>query len=191
MKTVVLGLGSNRSYEGKSPVQLLAGACCELKAVLSDVIFSSVYRTKAMYVTDQEDFYNMVVIGSVSDSSDPFELLHRIHCIETKYGRNREKEIRFGPRSIDIDIERFGNETVNHPDLQIPHIRIKERAFVLIPLLEIFSESADEKNREEYVRSLEVLKSQNQTDGVEKVISQKEMLNLISQQAVQKNGREN
>lgn len=185
MKYVVLGLGSNKTYSGLSPVELLAGACHDLSLILKNPVFSSVYRTKAMYVTNQDDFYNMAVTGEVEDDADPFQFLEQIHKIEERFGRNRLEEIRFGPRSLDIDIERFGNDQINHPDLQIPHIRIKERAFVLIPLLEIFSESADVKIREEYTDSLEILRKKGETADIEKVISQKEMLKMISQQAVQ------
>jgi len=132
------------------PMEILDAACCELKKLLSDFSFSSVYQTKAMYVTDQEDFYNMVVSGKVSDDESPFDFLKKINEIEAKYGRNREKEIRFGPRSLDIDIEIFGNQKINSEILQIPHLSIKERAFVLCPLVEVLKKNADDLFMEEY-----------------------------------------
>ena len=159
MKRVLLGLGSNKSFQNKPPLELLGCACTELSRILKEPVFSSVYRTKAMYVEDQDDFYNMAVLGYVDDILSPFELLSYIHEIEAKYGRNREEEIRFGPRSLDIDIELFGDDVINTLDLQIPHIRIKERAFVLIPALEILSDSTDKKIRDEYAECLEKLKS--------------------------------
>lgn len=159
MKRVLLGLGSNKSFQNKAPLELLGCACTELSRILKEPVFSSVYRTKAMYVEDQDDFYNMAVLGYVDDILSPFELLSYIHEIEAKYGRNREEEIRFGPRSLDIDIELFGDDVINTPDLQIPHIRIKERAFVLIPALEILPESTDKKIRDEYAECLEKLRS--------------------------------
>ena len=159
MKRVLLGLGSNKSFQNKAPLELLRCACTELSRILKEPVFSSVYRTKAMYVEDQDDFYNMTVLGYVDDILSPFELLSYIHEIEAKYGRNREEEIRFGPRSLDIDIELFGDDVINTPDLQIPHIRIKERAFVLIPALEILPESTDKKIRDEYAECLEKLRS--------------------------------
>ena len=159
MKRVLLGLGSNKSFQNKAPLELLGCACTELSHILKNPIFSSVYKTKAMYVEDQDDFYNMAALGFVDDILSPFELLSYIHEIEAKYGRKREEEIRFGPRSLDIDIELFGDDLINTPDLQIPHIRIKERAFVLIPALEILSDSTDKKIRDEYAECLERLKS--------------------------------
>lgn len=143
-----------------SSVELLQRACFELKSLLENPSFSSVYRTKAMYVTDQNDFYNMAVVGFVHDELSPHELLKQINSIEAKYGRDRSKEIRFGPRSLDIDIELFGNKIINDKKLEIPHPRLKERAFVLIPALEILDKSADVLIREEWISYLNSLYEQ-------------------------------
>jgi len=169
MKRVLLGLGSNKSYKDHSPLELLSFAREELSLILSDCRFSSVYKTPAMYVTDQEDFYNMTAIGYTSDSTDPFELLKQINQIEARYGRNRDEEIRFGPRSLDIDIELFGNETIKDPVLEIPHIRMEERAFVLIPALEILTDSADELIREKYLNCLAKLEKSGGAEGIVKL----------------------
>jgi 2-amino-4-hydroxy-6-hydroxymethyldihydropteridine diphosphokinase len=161
MIQVILGLGSNTSFNGKTPVDLLSCACAELKNVLSSFVFSSVYRTKALYVTCQNDFYNMTVRGFADDSVSPHGLLDLIHQIESKYGRDRDREIRFGPRTLDIDIELFGDRIVNDSTLQIPHPRMHERAFVLIPLLEILSDTADVVIRNTYTAYLQRLPAQN------------------------------
>ena len=141
MQDIVLGLGSNRSYEGKSPKELLVQACAELSNRIQNIKLSSVYKTKAMYYTDQEDFYNMVVAGQFEGSA--YELLDFIHSIENKYGRDRSKEIRNGPRPLDIDIELFGNQVIREKDLVVPHERLEERAFVLVPLVEILPAYAE------------------------------------------------
>ena len=141
-------------------MELLSIACEKLKSVLESVVCSSVYITKARYVTNQDDFYNMVVKGYVSDSMSPYDLLNIIHEIEAEGGRNREKEIRFGPRSLDIDIEEFGDIVVSDEILQIPHPRIQERAFVLIPALEILDESSDYLLRKRYESFLKDLPEQ-------------------------------
>ena len=164
MISVLLGLGSNTQYEGFSSIELLSNACKKLSSVLESMICSSIYITKAQIVTDQDDFYNMVVKGFVPDSMTPYELLEIIHSIEAEGGRNRSKEIRFGPRSLDIDIEEFGDITISDEKLQIPHPRIQERAFVLIPALEILNESADSLLRKTYENFLNKLPDQ----GVEK-----------------------
>lgn len=141
-------------------MELLSIACEKLKSVLESVVCSSVYITKARYVTNQDDFYNMVVKGYVSDSMSPYDLLNIIHEIEAEGGRNRAKEIRFGPRSLDIDIEEFGDVVVSDEILQIPHPRIQERAFVLIPALEILDESSDYLLRKRYESFLKDLPEQ-------------------------------
>lgn len=160
MIPVLLGLGSNTRYEDFSSMELLSIACKKLKSVLESLVCSSVYITKARYVTNQDDFYNMVVKGYVPDSMTPYDLLNIIHDIEAEGGRNREKEIRFGPRSLDIDIEEFGDTVVSDEILQIPHPRIQERAFVLIPALEILDESSDYLLRKRYENFLKDLPEQ-------------------------------
>lgn len=169
MKKVLLGLGSNRSFNGKTPLELLDCAKKELRNHLTDMRFSAVYKTKAMYVEDQEDFYNMAATGYADDKLDPYDFLKTINEIEAKYGRNREKEIRFGPRSLDIDIELFGDEEINTEKLQIPHPRIEERAFVLIPAIEILNDSADELVRAKYTKCLTKLAEEGKADGIERL----------------------
>lgn len=144
---VVLGLGSNSVLKSEekeySPVEILQFACSELEKILEPKTakFSSIYKTKAMYYENQQDFYNMVVCGFYQNS--PEELLKQVNQIEAIYGRNREKEIFKGPRTLDIDIELFGNKIVKTENLEIPHKNLKERQFVLIPLLEIFPKYAE------------------------------------------------
>ena len=169
MKRVLLGLGSNKSYNNKSPLQLLACAGEELCGLMSACVFSSVYKTPAMYVTDQEDFYNAAALGYVSDETDAFSFLKVINQIEAKYGRDRSQELRFGPRSLDIDIELFGDEKIETPELQIPHIRMEERAFVLIPSIEILTNSADEIIREKYIKCLAAVEKAGGADGIIKL----------------------
>ena len=171
MKRGLLGLGSNKSYSNKSPLELLASAGGELCSLMSDGHFSRVYKTPAMYVTDQEDFYNAAAIGYVPDDTDAFDFLHKINEIEAKYGRDRAKEVRFGPRSLDIDIELFGDEKIDAPDLQIPHVRMEERAFVLIPSVEVLKYSADELIREKYIKCLTAVKEKGGADGITKLQS--------------------
>ena len=158
MHTVYLGLGSNTNFHNESSLNLLEKACSALKEIMEDVKVSSVYRTKPMYVEDQDDFYNMVVSGQVLDEENPFEFLKKINKIEADFGRDRTKEIRFGPRSLDIDIEIFGNQKINTENLQIPHPRVKERAFVLYPLLEVLKKNADDllvKEYESYLKNVD------------------------------------
>ena len=143
MIPVALGLGSNKGFEGRSPVQLLGGAVFGLGKLLDGLACSAVYKTRAMYYEDQDDFYNMAVLGYVDDGASAFELLDAIHQIEARLGRDRSKEIRNGPRSMDIDIELYGSQKISAETLIVPHERLKERAFVLVPLVEILAKDAD------------------------------------------------
>lgn len=135
-----------------SCVELLAGAVSALGGILNGIKFSSVYKTRAMYVTDQDDFYNIAltgylpVVGGNSAVDAAYDLLDEIHLIEARFGRSRKNEIRFGPRTLDIDIELFGAHKIRDIDLTVPHARLEERAFVLVPLVEILANSADNIN---------------------------------------------
>ena len=170
MIPVVLGLGSNKSFNSLSPLELLGRACLKLGNVFKEsgekISLSSVYCTKAMYVTDQSDFYNMAVLGFLPETCSPQKLLEEIHKIEAELGRDRTKEIRFGPRSIDIDIELFGKLKICLPDLEIPHPRLCERSFILTPMLEILPESADCIDRDFYAVCLSRLSDQ----GIQKIM---------------------
>jgi 2-amino-4-hydroxy-6-hydroxymethyldihydropteridine diphosphokinase len=74
---------------------------------------------------------------SVETTLSPHELLARAHDIELRLGRDRTHEKRNGPRTADIDIIAYDDVTLNEPNLTLPHPRMFERAFVLVPLAEI------------------------------------------------------
>jgi 2-amino-4-hydroxy-6-hydroxymethyldihydropteridine diphosphokinase len=84
---------------------------------------------------NQPFFVNAVLKGRFQGV--PLELLARLQEIELRYGRLRDPERPKGPRSLDIDILLFGDSKVNLPELKIPHPRMKERKFALVPLLEL------------------------------------------------------
>lgn len=94
---------------------------------------SSFYLTKPVGVEDQPDFVNAVV--SVETSLEPRKLLALCKHIEQKLGRTRT--IRWGPRVIDIDVLVYGDRIIEEEDFTVPHPRMMERAFVMIPLAEL------------------------------------------------------
>jgi 2-amino-4-hydroxy-6-hydroxymethyldihydropteridine diphosphokinase len=96
---------------------------------------SSDYRTPPWGVTEQPPFINAAI--AVTTDLPPRALLDRAHAVEHLFGRNREKEERWGPRTLDIDLIAYGDLALNEPDLILPHPRLFERAFVLVPLAEI------------------------------------------------------
>ena len=84
---------------------------------------------------DQPDFLNLVVTGLTE--VEPFDLLHRTQAIESSFGRDRSRERPKGERTLDIDILLYGSTIMNSTQLLLPHPGMLERAFVLVPLLEI------------------------------------------------------
>ena len=130
-ETVFLGIGSNLG-DRKS---FLDFAVRNLEDILSEIRVSRVYETDPMYVREQEPFLNAVVRGETT--AGPAELLDMIQDIEKKAGRNREGAVRRGPRVLDIDILLYGDRRIETPRLVCPHPLIRERLFVLVPLLEI------------------------------------------------------
>jgi 2-amino-4-hydroxy-6-hydroxymethyldihydropteridine diphosphokinase len=130
MAEVLLGLGGNLG----DPVAAIEAALQRLDAEGVRVTRRSpLYRTPPWGVTEQPDFVNACVAAETTLS--PAALLALIHRIEAALGRERRE--RWGPRPIDIDILAYGDEAVDEPGLTIPHPRLTERAFVLVPLCDI------------------------------------------------------
>jgi 2-amino-4-hydroxy-6-hydroxymethyldihydropteridine diphosphokinase len=94
---------------------------------------SSIYETDPVGILEQQQFLNMA--AEMTTTLMPLELLQEMHKIEMKHGRVRT--IRWGPRTIDLDILLYNQLRINTEALQIPHPRMIERGFVLIPLYEL------------------------------------------------------
>ncbi|MDX8047705.1 2-amino-4-hydroxy-6-hydroxymethyldihydropteridine diphosphokinase [Gracilibacillus sp. S3-1-1] len=94
---------------------------------------SSIYETDPVGYVEQEQFLNMVI--EATTELDPIALLDVCQSVESKLGR--EREIKWGPRTIDLDILLYHQEVFESERLILPHPRLHERAFVLIPLAEI------------------------------------------------------
>jgi 2-amino-4-hydroxy-6-hydroxymethyldihydropteridine diphosphokinase len=124
-------------------VHILEEAVSELGSLLSGMKRASLYKTKPLHIRDQPPFYNTAVSGFCSCT--PLALLEAIHQIEAAHERNRARERRWGERTLDIDILLFGDRVLSRApeSLEIPHPRLKERAFALIPLLELLPGAKD------------------------------------------------
>lgn len=96
---------------------------------------SSDYRTPPWGVTDQPAFINNAI--SVTTELTPLALLARAQAVEAEFGRDRLRERHWGPRTLDIDLIAYDDVRLNTPTLTLPHPRLFERAFVLLPLAEI------------------------------------------------------
>ncbi len=101
---------------------------------------SGLYETSPVGGPPQRSFVNCV--ASIDTDLTPRQLLVVCKEIEDKLGRDAS-EIRWGPRIIDLDVLTYGEDKVSEPDLEIPHPRIRERRFVLVPLLEIAPHETD------------------------------------------------
>ena len=96
---------------------------------------SSNYRTPPWGVTDQPAFVNAAI--AVTTALAPHDLLERMRDVERHLGRNRALEQRWGPRKLDLDLLAYDDIKLDTPELTLPHPRMFERAFVLVPLAEI------------------------------------------------------
>lgn len=96
---------------------------------------SAVYETEPWGYKNQEWFLNVVI--EIKTSLNPEDLLTKCQEIENFLGRDRNCEIRWGERIVDIDILFYGKEIIGTPSLNVPHKRLHKRAFVLVPMLEI------------------------------------------------------
>lgn len=134
MNSAYLSLGSNignRLEHLQQAVQLL-----NEHSSIRVLQVSSVYETEPVGLTEQAKFLNIVV--ELETSLEATELLSACQSIENKLGRMRK--IRWGPRTVDLDILLYNEDHIQLDDLIIPHLRMQERAFVLVPLIEINSE---------------------------------------------------
>jgi 2-amino-4-hydroxy-6-hydroxymethyldihydropteridine diphosphokinase len=130
MITVYIALGTNvgeREDNLTQALQLLPESGVRIRRV------SSIYETEPVDYLDQEWFLNMVL--EAETELDALDLLNALRVIEARMGSR--KAFAKGPRKIDLDILLYGNETIDTPELQVPHPRMLERKFVLIPLAEI------------------------------------------------------
>ncbi len=129
-----LSLGSNLGDRGshlrRAVDQLRAGSDPAVTAV------SRLYETEPVGgPDDQGDYLNLVVELAVSPDVDPYRLLEQCHRLEAAAGRVRT--VRWGPRTLDVDIVWIDGVRIDDADLTIPHPRWRERLFVLAPLAEL------------------------------------------------------
>jgi 2-amino-4-hydroxy-6-hydroxymethyldihydropteridine diphosphokinase len=113
----------------------MASALSRLQSLGSLARCSSLYCTRPVGLVDQPRFLNAVVV--LETELAPRALLAELLRIEKEYGRDRGTSIVNGPRTLDLDILALGDLRINEPSLEIPHPRLAERAFVLVPLNEI------------------------------------------------------
>jgi 2-amino-4-hydroxy-6-hydroxymethyldihydropteridine diphosphokinase len=130
-----VGLGANL----EDPLQQVRQAIAELDAIEHTclLVASSLYRSAPVGYADQPDFINAV--AKLQTGLSPRELLDALHVIENRHSRRRS--VRNAPRTLDLDLLLYGILVVDEDGLTLPHPRMHERAFVLLPLAEIAPEA--------------------------------------------------
>lgn len=130
MTSVYLALGSNignREENLRKAITQLAESGIKIKTI------SSIYETEPVDYLDQDWFLNGVL--EAETSLEPLALLRTMRAIETAMGS--KKPFAKGPRLIDLDILLYADQTIDTPELQVPHPRMLDRKFVMVPLAEI------------------------------------------------------
>ncbi len=126
-----MGLGSNMGDREAT----LTAAVVLLRGCFGGLAVSRLYESEPQYDHNQRRFLNAVAGGPTQ--LGPFELLDRLLAIEKRFARRRDVERPKGPRTLDLDLLLYRDWIVHHPRLALPHPGMVERAFVLIPLVEL------------------------------------------------------
>lgn len=129
MATIYIGIGGNLGDRAG----LLAGAVEQLSAAFGPVEMSSLYETEPVGYADQPQYLNAVVRAETY--LDPHDILAILMRIELDLGR--ERSFPSAPRTVDLDFLFYDDLVLDTPDLKLPHPRLHERFFVLVPLAEI------------------------------------------------------
>ncbi len=135
MQTTYIGMGANIPSPIGLPEATLAAAADRLSSIGRVICRSTLYSTKPVGFADQPRFVNAVI--ALETSLSPGTLIDALLDIERVFGRDRSTGIQNGPRTLDLDILLFGTLVLHQSNLDIPHPRLAERAFVLVPLQEV------------------------------------------------------
>lgn len=136
--TIVLGLGGNTG--GDEAVLARFGAAARAVRRWGAVRASSVYRTAPLGGPTQPDFLNAALAIDAGEGIDPRELIADVLELERACGRDRAREVRWGPRAIDIDVLLWGARVIDRPGppaIRVPHERLTTRAFAVAPTIEL------------------------------------------------------
>ena len=159
MADVLIALGGNVGDVRATFKKAIANICGMAQAAL--LARSSDYATPPWGKENQARFVNACV--EIETSLDPHALLFTLHKIEKQFGRDRAREQRWGPRPLDLDMLAYDDVSLQKPELTLPHPRLFERAFVLVPLAEIVPE------RLIAGCSVKAALAQLSTDGIERL----------------------
>jgi 2-amino-4-hydroxy-6-hydroxymethyldihydropteridine diphosphokinase len=145
MHTAYIGMGANLPSSAGPPEATLAAAAARLESLGRVTARSSLYSTEPVGFADQPRFLNAA--AALETDLTPFELLGALFLIEQDFGRNRANSLVNRPRTLDLDILLYGDLVIGGSSLIVPHARLAERAFVLVPLNEIAPNILDPRSR--------------------------------------------
>lgn len=140
-----IGMGANLPSAVGLPDATLAAAAARFDELGRVIARSSLYSTAPVGYAEQPRFFNAAV--TLETELTPFELLGALLLIEKDFGRNRVLNMQNGPRTLDLDILLYEDFVIGGATLEIPHPRLTERAFVLVPLNEIAPTAIDPRTR--------------------------------------------
>ena len=138
MQTAYIGMGANLPSVAGAPEATLATAVVRFGSLGRVTARSHLYSTKPVGFADQPRFVNAVV--ALETAIPARALLEGLLAIEREFGRDRSAGIPNGPRTLDLDILLYGDRNISEAGLEIPHPRLEERVFVLVPLNEMAPE---------------------------------------------------
>jgi 2-amino-4-hydroxy-6-hydroxymethyldihydropteridine diphosphokinase len=144
MPLAYIALGSNLPSHAGHPDATLGAALPQLASIGRITARSSLYSTAPVGLTNQPRFLNAVV--ALETALAPRTLLAALLFIERIFGRDRAVAVPNGPRTLDLDILLYGDLILSKPGLEIPHPRLAQRAFVLVPLAEIAPDLRDPRS---------------------------------------------
>jgi 2-amino-4-hydroxy-6-hydroxymethyldihydropteridine diphosphokinase len=159
MAEVLIALGGNVGDVRATFRKAIANICGMTQAALK--ARSSDYATPPWGDEQQARFINACI--EIDTGLDPHALMFTLHKIEKKFGRDRTNESRWGPRTLDLDLIAYDDVVLDKPELTLPHPRLFERAFVLVPLVEIAPD------RLIAGRSVKAALAQLSTEGIERL----------------------
>ncbi len=164
-------MGANLPSNAGPPDATLAAAAARLETLGRLAARSSLYSTAPVGYADQPRFFNAV--AALETELTPFELLGALLLIEKDFGRNRVLNLQNGPRTLDLDILLYGDFVIGGATLEVPHPRLAERAFVLVPLNEIAPGAMDPRTERTVSQLIESLfpVSGNDIDAVAQIQS--------------------
>lgn len=169
MPAAYIAMGANLPSSAGPPEVTLAAAAGKMAALGRLAARSSLYSTKPVGHPHQPRFVNAVVALDTELSARA--LLDALLELEREFGRDRSNAIVNGPRTLDLDILLFGDFVIDEPRLHVPHPRLAQRAFVLVPLNEIAPHALEPRTGSKVADLLRALTPSSADDAVLKIDS--------------------